>query len=144
MTLRSRTRKRRAEINIVPLVDVLMVLIFFFLMTMQFREPKVLNLELPSIETAGSSESRGDLRLIVDENGDLFLNEQSISADGLQKALSVAGEANPDRKVLLAVHEDTPVKTLTQVMDWSRKAGLSAIRIQSREAADGAAVDGDR
>ena len=144
MTLRSRTRKRRAEINIVPLVDVLMVLIFFFLMTMQFREPKVLNLELPSIETAGSSESRGDLRLIVDENGDLFLNEQSISADGLQKALSVAGEANPDRKVLLAVHEETPVKTLTQVMDWSRKAGLSAIRIQSREAADGAAVDGDR
>ncbi|MGE9290370.1 MAG: ExbD/TolR family protein [Puniceicoccales bacterium] len=134
MTLRSRTRKRRAEVNIVPLVDVLMVLIFFFLMTMQFQEPKVMNIELPSIETAGTSDSRGDLRLIVDENGDLFLNEQPIDSQALQTALNLAGEANPDRKVLLAVHEETPVKILTKVMDWSRKAGLSAIRIQSREA----------
>jgi len=134
MSLRSRTRKRRAEINIVPLVDVLMVLIFFFLMTMQFREPKVLNMELPSIETAGSSESRGDLRLIIDDRGDYFLNEQPVDGAALQKALELAGEANPDRKVLLAVHQETPVRILTQVMDWSRQANLNAIRIQSREA----------
>jgi biopolymer transport protein ExbD len=137
MSLRSRTRKRRAEINIVPLVDVLMVLIFFFLMTMQFREPKVLNLELPSIETAGTSDSRGDLRLLVDDQGNFFLNEQASRAEGLKQALELAGEANPDRKVLLAIHEDSPVKTLTQVMDWSRQANLNAIRIQSREAPSG-------
>lgn len=134
MSLRDRTRRRRrAEVNIVPLVDVLMVLIFFFLMTMQFREPKVLNMELPSIETAGTSDSRGDLRLIIDDNGDFFLNEQPIEASALQSALDLAGQANPDRKVLLAVHEETPVRLLTQVMDWSRQANLNAIRIQSRE-----------
>ncbi|MEM0965587.1 MAG: biopolymer transporter ExbD [Verrucomicrobiota bacterium] len=133
MSLRSRTRKRRAEINIVPLVDVLMVLIFFFLMTMQFRDQKVLNLELPEIETAGTSESRGDLRLVVDQNGDFFLNEQAVDADSLQTALRLAGQANPDRKVLLAAHEETPLRIVTQVMDWSRQANLNAIRIQSRE-----------
>tara|TARA_R100000027_G_scaffold63666_3_gene56555 strand:+ start:8234 stop:8647 length:414 start_codon:yes stop_codon:yes gene_type:complete len=133
MSLRARTRKRRAEINIVPLVDVLMVLIFFFLMTMQFREPKVLNLELPSIETAGSSDSRGDLRLIVDDEGNYFLNEQEIDPAALQKALNLAGNADPDRKVLLAVHEEAPVRLLTQVMDWARQANLNAIRIQSRD-----------
>jgi biopolymer transport protein ExbD len=134
MSLRARARKRRAEINIVPLVDVLMVLIFFFLMTMQFREPRVLNMELPSIETAGTSDSRGDLRLIIDEEGAFYLNEQPIEAEALQRALELAGQANPDRKVLLAVHEETPVRILTQVMDWSRQANLNAIRIQSREA----------
>ncbi len=134
MSLRSRTRRRRAEINIVPLVDVLMVLIFFFLMTMQFRDPKVLNMELPSIETAGASDSRRDLRLIIDDEGNYFLNEQPINRESLRKALELAGQANPDRKVLLAVHEEAPVKHLTEVMDWSRQANLSAIRIQSREA----------
>jgi len=133
MSLRSRTRKRRAEINIVPLVDVLMVLIFFFLMTMQFREPRVLNMELPSIETAGTSESRGDLRLIIDADGDYFLNEQPVDEEALRQALQVAGQASPDRKVLLAVHQETPVRILTQVMDWARQANLNAIRIQSRE-----------
>ncbi len=133
MSLRDRSRKkRRAEINIVPLVDVLMVLIFFFLMTMQFRDQRVLNLELPEIETAGSSEARGDLRLIVDREGNFLLNEQPVGAEQLQAALRVAGEADPDRKVLLAAHEETPLRIVTQVMDWSRQANLSAIRIQSR------------
>lgn len=133
MSLRDRSRKkRRAEINIVPLVDVLMVLIFFFLMTMQFRDQRVLNLELPEIETAGSSEARGDLRLIVDREGNFLLNEQPVDADQLRAALRVAGEADPDRKVLLAAHEETPLRIVTQVMDWSRQANLNAIRIQSR------------
>ena len=133
MSLRDRSRKkRRAEINIVPLVDVLMVLIFFFLMTMQFRDQRVLNLELPEIETAGSSEARGDLRLIVDREGNFLLNEQPVGAEQLQAALRVAGEADPDRKVLLAAHEETPLRIVTQVMDWSRQANLNAIRIQSR------------
>jgi len=133
MNLRARTRKRRAEVNIVPLVDVLMVLIFFFLMTMQFREQRVLNLELPQIETAGESEGRGDLRLIVDPEGNYFLNEQEVDAEALRAALRLAGEANPDRKVLLAAHEDTPLRIVTQLMDWTRQANLNAIRIQSRE-----------
>jgi len=132
MNLRSRTRKRRAEVNIVPLVDVLMVLIFFFLMTMQFREQKVLNLELPEIETAGTSEARGDLRLIVDQEGNFFLNEQKVDDQELQQALNLAGQSNPDRKVLLAAHQETPLRIITQVMDWSRQANLNAIRIQSR------------
>lgn len=134
-------RRRRPEVNIVPLVDVLMVLIFFFLMTMQFRDQKVLNLDLPDIETAGSSEVRGDLRLIVDPEGRFFLNEQPVDAEALQSALRLAGQADPDRKVLLAAHQETPLRIVTQVMDWCRKANLSAIRIQSREVADGSLAD---
>jgi len=138
MGLRERSRRRRRpEVNIVPLVDVLMVLIFFFLMTMQFRDQKVLNLDLPDIETAGSSEVRGDLRLIVDPEGRFFLNEQPVNAEALQSALRLAGEADPDRKVLLAAHEETPLRIVTRVMDWCRQANLSAIRIQSREVSEG-------
>jgi len=136
MSLRSKRSRRRPEVNIVPLVDVLMVLIFFFLMTMQFRDQRVLNLDLPDIETAGSSEVRGDLRLIVDPEGNFFLNEQEVDAADLQAALNVAGRADPDRKVLLAAHEETPLRIVTQVMDWCRQANLSAIRLQSREVVD--------
>jgi len=142
MSLRERSRRRRRpEVNIVPLVDVLMVLIFFFLMTMQFRDQKVLNLDLPDIETAGTSEVRGDLRLIVDPEGRFFLNEQPVDAQALQSALELAGQADPDRKVLLAAHEETPLRIITQVMDWCRKADLSAIRIQSREAPEGGSAE---
>jgi biopolymer transport protein ExbD len=130
-------RRRRAEVNIVPLVDVLLVLIFFFVMTMQFRQPRVLNLELPEIETAGVNQDRDFLRLVIDPEGAFYLNEQPVNRDELRAALQVAGQANPDQPVLLAAHEETPLRILTEVMDWSRTAGLDSLRIQSREEARG-------
>lgn len=133
MTLRRSRRRNRPEVNIVPLVDVLMVLIFFFLMTMQFREQRVLNLRLPEIETAGVSEARQDLRLAIDPEGIFYLNERRVTEEQLRQGLRLAGQADPDRRVLLMVHEETPVRLVAQVMDWSRQANLSAIRIQARE-----------
>ena len=46
-------RQRKLYVNIVPLVDVLTVLLFFFIVTMQFKEIKVLNITMPEIKTAG-------------------------------------------------------------------------------------------
>ncbi len=56
MSVIPKRRRRKAEINIVPLVDVLVVLIFFFLVSMQFRNLTLLNLTLPKIETAGKEQ----------------------------------------------------------------------------------------
>jgi len=50
-----RTVRRKPKIDIVPLVDVLMVLIIFFLVTMQFQDLRALNVKLPEIKTAGST-----------------------------------------------------------------------------------------
>ncbi|HAU59730.1 MAG TPA: biopolymer transporter ExbD, partial [Opitutae bacterium] len=47
-------RTRTPRIDVVPLVDVLMVLIIFFLVTMQFQDLRALNVKLPQIDTAGS------------------------------------------------------------------------------------------
>jgi biopolymer transport protein ExbD len=46
-------RRNKASINIIPLMDVLTILIFFFLVSMQFKEMTTLNLTLPKIESAG-------------------------------------------------------------------------------------------
>jgi len=132
MSLRRKRRSNRPEVNIVPLVDVLMVLIFFFLMTMQFREHRVLNLRLPEIETAGTTDVRQDLRLTIDPDGVFYLNEQQVNENQLRQGLRLAGQADPDRRVLLIVHEETPIRLVARVMDWSRQADLNAVRIQSR------------
>lgn len=116
-----------------PLVDVLMVLIFFFIMTMQFREEHALNLRLPEIETAGSNVAVDMLRIALDADGRVFLNEQEVGLDGLQVALGAAGmSGRADRSILLSAHEDAPLRKITAIMDSCRKAGLENIRLQSR------------
>ena len=69
-------RRRRPELNLVPLIDVLVMLIFFAFVTMQFRSATMLNLKLPKIETAGKNEFKGSITISIDENGDDLLQRQ--------------------------------------------------------------------
>ena len=131
--LKPRRRRKLAEVSIVPLVDVLMVLIFFFLMTMSFRQEKILNLTLPQIETAGANRAIDFLRVAITSDGDILLNEQAVTLTELKQGLEVAAMADDQRTILLMADEESQVRRLAEVMDACREAGLDAIRLQSRE-----------
>ncbi|MEQ9825532.1 MAG: biopolymer transporter ExbD [Puniceicoccaceae bacterium] len=125
-------RRHKAGINIVPLVDVLMVLIFFFLMTMQFRNMDVLNITPPKIETAGENQLTDQILIALSPEGDFFLNNQLVTEQVLIQALTIAGEQNPDQAILLVSDEETPLKYVTRVMDLCRQNKLNKIRLKSR------------
>ncbi len=125
-------RRRSPQINIVPLVDVLTVLLFFFLMTMQFKQMSSLNITVPEIETAGENEIAENIVIAISPEGDLFLNDRSVSLPQLREAVQLAGELTPDLPVLLIADEEVPLKRVTEVMDICRANQLNKIRLQSR------------
>lgn len=125
-------RRNRPAINIVPLVDVLTVLLFFFLVTMQFKQVSALNITAPRIETAGQNEIREQIVIAVSPEGDFFLNDQPVDAAKLEAAIEMAGKNSPDMPVLLIADEDAPLKHVTRVMDICRGNQLNKIRLQSR------------
>ena len=63
MSLRSSRRRARPEMNLVALIDVLVMLIFFAFVTMQFKSASTLNITLPKVETAGKNEFRGNVTI---------------------------------------------------------------------------------
>ena len=125
-------RRNRANINIIPLMDVLTILIFFFLVSMQFKEMTTLNLTLPKIESAGRNDYPERILVGIDEGGQIFLENQPVPMDDLQAVLSRVSEISNDVPVLIKAHNLTPLQTITDVMDACRLNGLSKIRIQSR------------
>lgn len=127
-----RKSRKKAEINIVPLVDVLMVLIFFFLMTMQFRNVNVLNITPPEIQTAGKNLLNEQILIGISMEGQLYLNNQEVPEAVLKEALKIAGEANAEQPVLLVSDEETPLKHVTKVLDMCRSNKLNRIRMKSR------------
>ena len=131
MSLLNRKRKR-PRIDIVPLVDVLMVLIVFFLVTMQFKNLRALNLRMPKIETAGSNQLSNEIVLSLDRSGNYFLNNQPVSEEVLQDALRTASNLPKKPKVLLVADEEAPLKTVTRLIDLCRENGLDDFRLQSR------------
>ncbi len=132
MSVIPKRRRRKAEINIVPLVDVLVVLIFFFLVSMQFRNLTLLNLTLPQIETAGQEKSSDSLQLGVDVEGQFYLNGQPIGEDPLRQEVKKVARLRPDTPVLIMADENSLLGKVTFLMDTCRKAGLEKVRLQSR------------
>ena len=125
-------RRRTPAINIVPLVDVLTVLLFFFLVTMQFKQVSSLNITVPKIETAGENEITEQIVIAISPEGELYLNDRRIEKAQLENAVELAGELTPEMPVLLIADEEVPLKNVTEVMDICRANQLNKIRLQSR------------
>ena len=125
-------RRRSPTINIVPLVDVLTVLLFFFLVTMQFKQVSALNITVPEIETAGENEIEERIVIALDPEGVTYLNDREVSRTQLRRAMELAGQATPEMPVLLIADEGVPLKHVTAVMDICRANRLNKIRLQSR------------
>jgi len=130
-------RRKRPELNLVPLIDVLVMLVFFAFVTMQFRSPGTLNITLPRVETAGKNAFGGTVILGIGKEGELtFATDNSvprrIAEAELAGLLGRVGDLNRDVPVLIRADETTPLKTLAFVMDCCRKAGLNKFSLQSR------------
>lgn len=127
-----RRRRRQPSINIVPLVDVLTVLLFFFLVTMQFKQVSSLNITAPKIETAGENEIQEQIVIALSPEGEIYLNDRAVAKPALEEAMKFAGELTPDLPILLIADQDVPLKYVTEVMDVCRSHQLNKIRLQSR------------
>lgn len=124
--------RRPPEINIVPLVDVLVVLIFFFLVSMQFRNLTTLQLELPEIETAGKEQPKQQVEIAITEAGEIYFNGAAVTPETLAERLKLVARVDPATPVLIMADQSSFLKHTTLVMDLCRKEGLQSLRLQSR------------
>jgi biopolymer transport protein ExbD len=125
-------RRKRPELNLVPLIDVLVMLVFFAFVTMQFRSSATLNITLPKVETAGKNEFKGPVTIGISKDAGLSFNGQATTEAQLADLLRQVRELDKDTPVLIRADETTPLKTLTFVMDACRKSGLNRFSLQSR------------
>ncbi len=128
----SRPRRKKPEMNLLPLIDVLVMLIFFSFVTMQFRSASTLNITLPKVETAGKNEFKGSVTLSISKEGVISFNGQVVSDEQLIEQLRAVKNVDKDIPVLIKADEDTPLKKLTFVWDACRKVGLNKHSLQSR------------
>jgi len=125
-------RRKRPELNLVPLIDVLVMLIFFAFVTMQFKSAATLNITLPKVETAGKNEFKGTVTIGIDKDGVVSFNGKKVTDDQLIGLLEEVHNVDKDIPVLIKADETTQLKKLAFVMDACRKTGLNKFSLQSR------------
>lgn len=132
MSLLQNKRRKRPELNLVPLIDVLVMLIFFAFVTMQFKSASTLNITLPKVETAGKNEFRGNVVISIDKEGGLTFQGKPITDEQLLAALQQVKNVDKDIPVLIRSDEKATLDRLTFVWDACRKVGLTKHSLQSR------------
>jgi biopolymer transport protein ExbD len=125
--------RKRPELNLVPLIDVLVMLVFFAFVTMQFKAATTLNLNLPKIETAGKNEFKGNVTISIDKDGTIYLNDHQVSDTQIKDLLVQAHNQNPESHILLKIDETSQVKRLTFIEDVCREAGFNGASLESRK-----------
>ncbi|MDR2513498.1 MAG: biopolymer transporter ExbD [Puniceicoccales bacterium] len=121
-----RPRKRQNQINIVPLIDVMTVLIFFFLMTMRFDEIMTLDISPPSAESATPEYANGTGAVVVaiSKKGTFFYNKQEVTKQELARRLTDLGKKLPGHYIFVVADGQTFTQDALYAVDQANKADL--------------------
>lgn len=130
------SRKRRTDINVIPLIDVMTVLLVFLLVTTRFDEADSLAITPPSAESAGKSEEvPGDPAVLaVDKTGRFYLNAAPVAREGLDAALAKLAKTRKSVALMVVADEATPTRDTVYALDRARLAGLTS-RLVTRSVA---------
>ena len=115
-----------ADINMTPLIDVMLVLLVIFMVTAPLMTSS-LRLDLPRSDAATPSEAPRPLLVSVDAQGRLFLGEERVDREQLAQRAAAAAEADPRAEVQLQADKALPYGQIVELIGLLQKAGLTRI-----------------
>lgn len=115
-----------SEINVTPLVDVMLVLLVIFMLTAPLLTSAV-RLDLPSAEAPPAATAPAAITLALDAQGALFLNDRPLTPEQLRQQLQAVARANPETELQLRADQALAYGKVVEVMALAQKAGLSRI-----------------
>ena len=122
-----------AEINIIPLVDIVLVLLIIFMATTAFVKEAGLNMKLPSAKTTDmTTQENKDISVAVTRGGGIYLNGKPSTEAIIQSTLVAAAKRNAHTRVVIKGDENTEYKRIVRVMDMARQAGLAKVALGTR------------
>jgi biopolymer transport protein TolR len=123
---RSRGPQPMSEINVTPLVDVMLVLVVIFIITAPLLASSI-RLDLPRAEAAKPSDSPKFVTVTLDKAGATFLDDRPVTPAELAERLAQAARRDPEMEVQLRADQAVPYGRVIEVMGAAQKAGLNRV-----------------
>ncbi|TQN03274.1 biopolymer transport protein TolR [Acidovorax temperans] len=115
-----------SDINMTPLVDVMLVLVVIFILTAPLLASSI-RLDLPQAEGTGPAAAPDFVTVVVDATGQAYLDDQPLSQAALAVRLQRIGAAQPDTEVQLRADATVPYGRVVEIMGAAHEAGLQRI-----------------
>lgn len=116
------------EINITPMLDVVFILLIFFIVTTSFVKETGIDINRPSASTA-EKKSKGNILIAIKPNGDIWIDNRNIDVRAVRANIQRIKARVPQSSVIIQSDRDARTGVLVKVMDQIRLAGVQNISI---------------
>ena len=125
--------KKNIEINVAPLIDIVFLLLIFFMLASEFTDFKTIDMVSPSQKNKEINKS--DLPIIIElsENGIININSKEVKFNELPGIINKKLNNKKDNKVVVSTPTETKVNVLIKVVDTIRKLGIENIALITKE-----------
>ena len=137
MDFRRGRREEPLEINLVPLIDVMMVILIFLMITTTYNRYTELAINLPSADAAKPAERANEIAVLVNAQGQYVINKRAVvyrTVEQLADELRRAGGAAKEPIVVISADANATHQAVIRVMEAARLAGLSQITFTTQSA----------
>lgn len=122
----------KAEIDLTPMLDVVFIMLIFFIVTASFVKEKTINVNVPEQqpeqEIVEPSESTATL-ILVDNQDDVFIDGRRVDVRSVRALIAQKNATNPGGGVVVKAHEDSTTDTYMKIADAARDAGVYSVSL---------------
>lgn len=115
------------EINVIPLVDIILVVLIIFMVAAPLvMQPKI-DINLPKASSAKDEKDKVPFRVVLGKKGELFLNNNPVTLEGLTSESRRAFAANTETSALLVADKDSTLEMVTELVDAIKTGGVKKV-----------------
>jgi len=123
----------KEEIDMTPMLDVVFILLIFFIVTASFVKEAGIDVNRPEAATAVKKE-RANILVAISDKGDVWINKRKVDIRSVQANIERLKAENPQGTVVIQADKKSTTDTLIKVMDSARAAGVYDVSIAAQEA----------
>jgi len=134
-----RERDGAPEVNLTPLIDVVFLLLIFFMVSTTFERESEIAIELPEASSEERQEAPRRVEITIDAAGNYYVNGQALvntQIATLKQALSGAAGDDETPRILLSADRKTPHESVITAMDAARQLGFVRLTFATRQPAE--------
>lgn len=132
MARRHAQQDEDAEINMTPMLDVVFIMLIFFIVTTSFVKEAGFDVTRPPATTA-EAQTQGNVMIAITETGDVWMSKRNVQVSQVRMLVEQAKAENPEGSVVIIADEHAPTGVVVQVMDEARLGGAEKVAIAAQE-----------
>lgn len=116
-----------ADINVVPLVDIILVVLIIFMVTAPLVLKPTIDVNLPQASSGEQKQAPKNLEVVIAKNGEFYLNGKKVNLEELRNQVTAEAQASSESSAVLTADKDVTLETLTAVIDAIKTSGIKKV-----------------